>query len=274
MTLDRPVRRSRQRGSAYLIALGGCLGLAVVAVMVLAFATRLVDRAVGVQDLTRAEAVADGLLHRAVFALLDEGERGRLPRDGTPLEADFLGHRTRLSIQDVRGLVDLNAVEPDLLRALFERVGLSPRQMEQAVEALLEMRRPRSGDIAQPLVHATALDRLPGLEGPTKDRLLPLVTVHSGAATIDPWSAPGPVLEAATGAPAEEVAAFLLARRAGAGIAPPESFARGPFAISDGRVFALLAEVLGEDGRTLVRRRAVVRLAPVGPTPYRFLEYR
>lgn len=269
-------RRAGQRGSAYLLAVWGSLALAVVAMLVLSLATSTADRARLDRARALAEAAADGLVQRAVFALLDPAERGRLPRDGTPVEADHLGHRTRLSIQDVRGLADLNQAEPAFLAALFRQVGLAEGDAARAVEALVALRRPAEGRADKPagLRHASVLAELPGVTAEQLKALLPLVTVHSGSATIDPFSAPAPVLAAATGAPAGEVQAFLLARRAGAAIIPPDSFRKGPLAVSDGQTFVLVAEVLDSDGAVIVRRRATVALAPGGGHPYRFLEYR
>ncbi len=253
----KPIR-PQQKGSAYVLILWAFVLLSVTASLVLARADHLVSDGTRIKERAQARAVADGLLARGFFTLLDRAERARLPADGTPVEAVFLDHVTRLSIQDEYGRADLNTADPVLLQALFEQAGFSSRDSEALTQDLEELRRADGFHSHDGLIrHESALLDLPGMTEDAYGALSPLVTVHTRTATIDPWAAPVPVLLAVSGPGGRDIEAFAAARRLARKPALPQALANGPFAQSPGRLFRVRAEVDTPGGGTVVREAVV-----------------
>jgi general secretion pathway protein K len=269
------------RGGGYVLMVWAVVALATIALAAQAVADRTLGRAVRATEVVAAEAVADGLLARGLFALLDPEERARLPRDDTPVEAEFLGRRTRLAVQDLAGLVNPNLAEPPMIEALFGLAGLDPDAARRATEALVRRRAPEEGaqSEAGPLRDLDALRPLPGMTPMAHRQLVGWMTLATAAAVVDPIAAPAPVLRAA-GLSGAEVAALVLARRTQPDPTLPESVRSGPFARSPGRVFRLTASVLDGPaggtgpGHTLITRRMEVVLAPGSLLAYRLIDLR
>jgi len=257
-------RRRSTRGSAYLYALWGVFALSVLAVAAQGLTATLIGRASDVAAEAEALPVADALITRTLFALLDDAERARLPLDGTVIEARFEGRETRLQVQNVDGLINLNQAGIAVLRGLFEAAGEDAPEAARLAERLVEARRERAfaapGDIQG--LDGQGLD---GISPALFARIAPALTVQGFNAAVDPWSAPRLVLRAVTGASESEIDAFILARRQSPEAATPEAFAGAPLVRSSARIVRLEAEVL-QGRRVAARRVMVVRLEPRGYT--------
>jgi general secretion pathway protein K len=169
-----------------------------------------------------AEALADGLTRLVALRL---GDRDRRPVseagiivDGTPLRCLHEQTSVEIVVNDVGGLVDLNAAPQPLLEWLLLRVGSAPDRARMLAAAIVDFRDaddvPSGPDGAEsaayqaaglgarpknaPLETVTELDQVLGMTPALLERLRPLVTVHGRQAGIDPWRAPLTLLAAAS----------------------------------------------------------------------------
>lgn len=249
----------RARGFAALAALWGLAAMALLALALVAMARTDTRRAAHALAQARADAVAEGLLHRAAFALLTG--QSPLPPDGTVIEGTHLGLATRLSAQDVRGLIDLNAAPPEVME---RRLEAEPDLQAAPRARLLEAWGKQRGHFTEPGQFAT----LPGMSPDLYARIAPDLTL-SGAATIDPWRAPPPVLAAATGAPPDVIDRFLADRARDPATPLPPDFPREGLDASDGRRLWLRATARDPAG-AVAEHAALLTLDPGGTPPYRF----
>ncbi len=137
-------RNPRQRGVALVMVLWALVIFAVITASLsrdtrsqLAVTRNLLDGA-------RAEAAADGGVHRAIAALLAEGERESLRVDGTVYGWRVEDSLVRIRIQDEGGRIDINGADADLLAGLFEAVGVEPEAADVLADRVIDFRDPDS----------------------------------------------------------------------------------------------------------------------------------
>jgi general secretion pathway protein K len=197
------------------------------------------------------------------------GTRGgrRFGRSGTVFVCALpQGGELAWSIADEGGKVDLNAAQAELVEALAR--GIAPNGGAAAAKAIVAARENAAAHAAagpegpQRKVFRSVLDldRIDGIDRRILALLLPLVTVHSGSAGIDPDVAPP---------------ALVAALAPGGGATPGEARrAIAPVftATSEGRAFLVAVDASVAGAR--VSYETVVELMPEAATPYAIRETR
>lgn len=286
-----PGARGRQRGVALVLALWLTTLLALLA-GALASESRLATRAAGnVLAAARAELEAEGALLRAIAGLANGGLRAQGRYRMEALDAARAG-ALAVEIQDVAGLVDLNAAHESLLHGLFRSVLGDSEDAARLAAAVADWRDrddatrvsgaeraayERAGRSAgpgnRPFAAVAELRLVLGVDAARYARIRPFVTVHSARPHVDPWSAPEAVLRAVPGVDAKDAAALARHDRR---TAPPPALAallRGRhLRASASRTYVLVATVQGE-GAARARLRAVVELPGDPRRPYRILAW-
>jgi general secretion pathway protein K len=140
-------RLRRQRGIALLAVLWTMLLLSLIAASFTALTKTEIRLARNTLADAKAEALADAGVHRAILGLFRTGfdedtESGAVDMrvDGTVYAWGYDGGEIRLAIQDEGGKIDLNASPDNLLRGLFESVGLEPDAAAALSDAILDFR--------------------------------------------------------------------------------------------------------------------------------------
>jgi general secretion pathway protein K len=227
-------RRRRTLGTSQGFALISVLWVtSLLAVMAVSFASSSRTEALlarNVAENAKAEALADGAVHRAVLGLLDTDPETAWRPDRTTRAYSFGDGNVQVQIEDEDGKIDLNSAPLELLAGLFRTVGLDRDQAQAMADRVADF---RDGDVdPEPQGAEEAAYRDAGLDhgpanrpfateskllhvlGMTQDlyqRVRPYVTVYSGSEGIDPLRAARPVLAALPGATPELVEALLSA---------------------------------------------------------------
>ena len=147
------------------------------------------------------EAAADGLARLTAFRLAAEPATPQ-PAPGAALACRWSrGISAELLIQDHAGLIDLNAVSPDLIARLIAGLGAAPGLAEEIAKAIRDFSDTgATEDAGEPAAYPgqgfgpknaafdaiEELDQIPGMTEPLYRALLPHVTVHSLQAGFDP----------------------------------------------------------------------------------------
>jgi general secretion pathway protein K len=166
----------------------------------------------------KAEALADGGVHRAVLGLLEPDPEQAWRADGTVHEMRLGEGLVQIAIEDEDGKIDLNAAPVPLLAGLFGVLGLSPDEARAMAERIVDYRDPdtdpepqgaedpdyfalgRGGGAAdRELLSTGELLNVLGMTRELYERAEPYVTVYSGAEGVDPVRAKRAVLEALPG---------------------------------------------------------------------------
>ncbi|WP_165782415.1 type II secretion system protein GspK [Solilutibacter silvestris] len=145
-------------------------------------------------DRVAAEAAARAGINYAV-ARMDArlGAQRWLP-DGQPRKWDYDGYELTIVIRDEWGKFDLNAGDPDVLRALMQLDDMPPDEMSAVIEGLGVMRTARlsrqegmndAGDMPTHLFTVASLSQLRGVSPEILARLAPELTVYSGRSLPD-----------------------------------------------------------------------------------------
>jgi general secretion pathway protein K len=188
---------ARQGGFVLLLVLWSISLLALLGAHVAATGRSEIALAANLQAAATAEALADGGVHEAIWHLLAEPGRRWVP-DGTARTRQRPGGTTEIRLESEAGKIGLNAAPPELLRALFLRLGLTEAEAGSLAAAILDWRspgqRPRIGgakeaqyraagrDYAPPLSAFRSLDELGLVLGMTPDllaRARPYLSVHA-----------------------------------------------------------------------------------------------
>ncbi len=254
--------RLGQRGSAMVLVLWGLAAIAIAAGLAFTLARDQGRRAGDAVLRAQARHAADGALFRAAAGLLDPEQAKRLVPDGRVLEAQYLGASIWLQVQDEAGKIDLNTAEAPVFGRLLAMDGVPDARLPQVLAAWQNRRGELNG---YRLVEQIA--GLPDIDAPRLERLSGDLTVWSGSALVDPWSASPKALQAATGLVPADIQAFVLARNAaGAGRPPPlpPQFNGTPTGPSPRRLFGLRATAQMEADAPRVSRHMVVRLGSKG----------
>lgn len=255
-------RPGSERGFALLIVLWLLVPLSVLFLTLSGTARSDSQLAFNLRDAAKLESAADAGIATATFALLD-------PRGGTsPLRLALPGASVAVRVTNLSGLVNPNIAQPELLRALLQRLGAAPAQADRLASAIVDWRTP--GQRARPNgakaleYRAAGLDYGPpgapfeslgelrlvlGMTPATFAALLPSLTLYADRAP-EPALAP-PLVRAAL---------------ADLGVS-----ARG--AVTRGDVFRISAEATGPGGAR-VMRSATIKLGPsTNGRPWRVLSW-
>jgi len=212
------MRHEYQRGIALISVLWITTLLAVIAASFTSSARTEGQLARNLVENARAEALADGAVHRAVLGILELEPERAWRTDGTPYRLDYGEGTVIVRVFDEDAKVDLNAAPPELLESLLGLVGLEPEQAEVLADRIVDFRdeddepEPNGaedpdyeaagragGAIDRPLVMETELRGVLGMSDGLYRRLRPFVTVYSGAEGVDPSRASPEVLRAIPG---------------------------------------------------------------------------
>ncbi len=118
------------------------------------------------------------LIAGSLNATRSQNSDARVPLNGAPFVLGKEHSDLALSVQDVGGLVDLNAASEGLVRELFLK--LAPSSGITAVNELLALR------AEQPIRAPETLLAALGFEGQELAKAMRLTTVRSGSATLNP----------------------------------------------------------------------------------------
>ncbi len=238
-----------------------------------------------------ARGIADAGVSLALLGILDPSLDSQWRADGRQRVFAYGGGSIRVTVQDEAGKVDLNMAPPELLAGLLRTVGAADVDAAAVLQAIIDRRQTQSGGAPGgrrrnlPALAGSSPDSafrtidelrlLPGMTRALYDRLAPFVTIYSGAADIDPLTAPPEVLRSLPGANPGEVENFIAARdRLGSapGALPPLGSAAGFLAHR-----ALQAATITSEGRTAVgatfTRQAVISISPDPGAPYAILSW-
>ncbi|HYZ26869.1 MAG TPA: hypothetical protein VE597_08165 [Geminicoccaceae bacterium] len=212
------MRGEYQRGIALISVLWITTLLAVIAASFTSSARTEGQLARNLVENARAEALADGAVHRAVLGLADPDLERAWRTDGTAYRLDYGEGTVLVRVFDEDAKVDLNAAPPELLEGLLGLVGVEPEQAEVLADRIVDFRdeddEPEpsgaedpdyeaagraGGAIDRPLVMETELRGVLGMSDGLYRRLRPFVTVYSGAEGVDPSRASPEVLRAIPG---------------------------------------------------------------------------
>ena len=203
-----------QRGLALVSVLWGVAILSLIAAAMLSASVTSSELDRNVWNATRAGAVADAAVARAILSLMDDRD-GRKPRaDGTPATVRFEGIAARLWIQDESGKINLNHADKALLQGLLATAGVSDDRAGALADRIVA-RRP-TPDHPGPIAYR-AVDDVLGVAGMTPDlyrKIAPALTVFGHAAAPDQNVAPRIVLRALPGMSEDAIAEILKARDA------------------------------------------------------------
>ncbi|MEA1833480.1 type II secretion system protein GspK [Methylobacterium durans] len=236
-------------------------------------------------QLARAEAGAEGAVAIAILDLLaglPGGERmaARFGPEGAPRLCSLEdGTTLAVSVVNESGKVDLNTGAPELVAALLRgagpETGAAARSLLRLREAAARGReqqaqadRPAvngpqaaSGRPEAPVLFRSVMElaRVPGVDRPLFETLLPMVTVHTGSPGLNAQVAATATLRAVSGARSR-----AEAERANV----PFFLAQAP-----GRVFLIRGEAATRTGAR-VAREAIVEFTPGPPAGYSIREWR
>ena len=178
----------------------------------------------------KAEALADGGVHRAVLGLLDPDPATVWRADRTVYALALGEGEVQIEIEDEDGKVDLNGAPPELLAGLLGALGLEAGEAEAIAARIADYRDEDSeaeplgaedpdyldagrtaGAADRPFATESELLNVLGVSQVLYEEVRPYVTVYSGAEGVDPTRAPRVVLEALPGMTPELVEALLAA---------------------------------------------------------------
>ncbi len=155
----------REGGFALLIVLWSLALLALIGTHVTATGRAEVQLAANLRGAAAAEAAADGVLHQAVFHLLDPSPRRWWP-DGVPREVALPGGAAAVvRVESEAGKINPNTATAGVLQALLLRLGAEPNAAASLAAAILDWRspgqRPRLNGAKEPQYRAAGRDYAP-----------------------------------------------------------------------------------------------------------------
>ncbi len=190
----------------------------------------------------RAEAVAEGGIHKALAMIRHPDAALRWPIDGSPQAFTFDDGQVAVRVWDEGGKVDVNQASPPLMVALFTGVTGNAGEGARLARVVVEAREEGGG-----FQSVRDLRSLPGLDEALYEKLAGFVTVHTRQQGID-------------GASASSALMTLLAGDEGG---TPVSFRTQ----SRRRVFMIQADATTPGGG-FFRRTAIVRLLYADGRPF------
>lgn len=270
-TNDEPVDQHKRQRGFVLVAVIWLAGL--IAALTTGFAVKVRVDALTASNIvrnTQVELIADGMARLAAWRLATAAQ----PTNNTRIECVWRkGVTVDVLIQDQSGLADINILPPTILAELLRGLGADDRRAKEISEAILDFRdadseaqsggtEPKTypernfGPKNAPYEAVEELDQLPDMDENLYRQLLPLVTVSSSQAGIDPASAPLALRKAfnqsASGAFTGSLANFVGA--------------------SQGRTFGLDVRVTADNGARY-RRLATAIILRQPERPFAFLTW-
>jgi len=283
-------KRESESGMALLVV---ALGLSLLAAIVMALSNAARVEVHGTANLAERvhlDLAADAGVALATRALVDPERQGQWVVDGRPVDFNLGGMTVTVRIVDVAGLIDVNTGPAELLGRLMVGAGLEPQLAGAALAAIrdwsdadnlsrlggderTDYRRadlpygPRNSAIES----LSELLMIAGFPTAIYPRILPFITVHSGASGIDSGVAPAEVLASVPGIDPNMAANLVRGRRtAGLGASlqggGPMGVRRDYFAEGQRQVFAIDVAI----GAAYVRR-TVVSLTGTSTRSWRIL---
>jgi general secretion pathway protein K len=178
------------------------------------------------RDRVQAEALLTGGLEAAVHTVAILGDT---PLDELETTIWLSAGSVDVHLSDEGGRIDIGKAPIEVLASLFRYVGVRPEAADTAARAIDEWRKPVQGngsnaaaespnqsakktDVGQPFTDIRQLARIPGMAPEWVGAIAPLATVY-GSETVNPLTAPAPVLAALPGVDASRLQAFLQMRR-------------------------------------------------------------
>jgi general secretion pathway protein K len=177
-----------------------------------------------------ARHVAEAGVNWGVWSLMQADTAGWLA-DGSVRSLELDGVSVEVALFDEQGKIDLNEADPLLLVGLFESVGLSEREALAQADAILDWRdedellRPAGaeeeqyraagllGPANQPFEQVEELRQVLGMSEALYRQVLPMLTLFSNKAEVNPMVAPREVLLALPGIRPESIDSYIEERR-------------------------------------------------------------
>ena len=236
-------------------------------------------------------ALADAGIHIAILDLVngqaDRARRRRFPPDGRTHDCSIGQNRVSIRVADEAGKIDLNQAGERHFRALLRGLGVSAIDASRIAAAILDFRDSDSmrtpGGAEAPEYHQAGrpdgpknapfdavleISHVLGISEPLLSKILPHVTVSSGATGVDPEKA-SPALIAILSAGAFDAAP---SPDTSSELSPTSRLPAELSAASMQRAFSIIAQARGELGGTFARE-AVVRLTPSSRQPYEVITW-
>lgn len=220
-------RRDHPSGYALVAAVASIAVFAAMALAMLTATRAAVVTGVAEVGQARAAAAADAGIALALAGLVtsDPGARWRI--DGSTRKVEFAGAQLVIRVDDERGKVPLNLMDPPMATRLLDAFGLEGEARDIARDSLLDWldaddeRRPHGAEDAfyaplgyRPRNGAMAsvgeLRRVRGFDPALVTRMMPLLTVNFGRGNFEPSHATPRAIEIMMG---DEGAADLIDRR-------------------------------------------------------------
>ena len=253
--------RRRQRGLALVSVLWAIAILSLIAAAMLTASVTSARIGRNVWDATRAGAVADAVVNRAILSLMDERTK-RQPRvDGVPADMVYDGMHVRMWVQDESGEININTAEKALLQALFTAQGLGDAAASALADAVIARRSPQA-----PYQATDDLLSVPGMSRTLFGRIAPLITVYGHAGSVNVEVAPREVLRVLPGMTDQAISDALKARETARAQVLASDEASPASLAQANAVFVVTAEVRGE--RAHVVRGAAVMFTGDESNPY------
>jgi general secretion pathway protein K len=296
MRLERLPQTQRERGLALVLVMWIVVVMSLIAGNFLFTMRTEVRVAQNSLAVSRAEAVADAAVHRAVFDLFKFTNQDEVwKRDGQWHEWGYDGASVRVRLLDESGKIDINTASDPLLKGLFQAQGIEEEEALKLVEAMRDwidpdnVRRQRGAE--EPEYQAAGLPYKPanswfqtteelqlvlGMTPALFQRISGLITVYSRQPGVNVQIASREVLLAVPGLTAEQVDTYITQREtARAAKQPLPPFPAPGFAAAGlSLAVSVRSEVTLPDGTAFVRD-AVVKTYPGDPKrPYAFLSWR
>lgn len=222
-----PRHRGGERGYALVAAVASIAVFAAMALAMLTATRAAVVTGVAEVGQARAAAAADAGIALALSGLADDDPANRWPIDGRARALDFADARLVVRVEDERGKVPLNLLDPAMATRLLEAFGLEGEALSVARDSLLDWLdaddekrpfgaedafyaplgyRPRNGAMAS----VGELRRVRGFDKALVARMTPVLTVNFGRGNFEPSHATPQAIEIMMG---DDGSTELLNRR-------------------------------------------------------------
>jgi general secretion pathway protein K len=294
-SLPCPAVCRNQAGMALVLVLWVITLLAVIAASFTLGMRREAGTIRHVVEVAEARAIAETGVRFAMLGLLEDDEDLRWQADGSAHEFRLGEATLTVRVRDEAGRVNINSASPELIEGLLLSAGLGDAGEREALrDNILDWRDPsphrRGAALSEAQYRAAGLDYgprngpflaveelllVPGMAPGLYRRLLPLVTINSGQAGVNPASARREVLMALPGADPALVDAYLeereTAREQGM---PPPPFGGEGFGGDGGITYSVESLVRLPSGLQQGIRAVMVLETSTIDEPYRIIHYR